>query len=207
MQKSYQSIRIFKSDFCEKFTHVHPLTPLVIWSPVVIYFFYSSFVIRHLSAIQVGGLAALGFFFWTLCEYLLHRFIFHFNAEGKTEEKLQFLIHGLHHSDPVDASRLVMPPFPAIVLGLLFYGIFRGLLGHTYVDPFFGAFIVGYLCYDYIHFAIHHFNPKTKLGKLIKQHHMQHHFVTPHARWGVSSPIWDHVFGTVEETDSLRHGS
>jgi sterol desaturase/sphingolipid hydroxylase (fatty acid hydroxylase superfamily) len=29
---------------------------------------------------------------------------------------------------------------------------------------------------------------------------MHHHFITPNARWGVSSPFWDYIFGTLEES-------
>ncbi|MCM2322727.1 MAG: sterol desaturase family protein, partial [Oligoflexia bacterium] len=51
---------------------------------------------------------------------------------------------------------------------------------------------------DYTHFAVHHFTPRTRYGKMLKQHHMLHHYVDPEARWGVSSPFWDYVFGTLK---------
>ena len=199
MKKPYDSIRIFKSDFCEFFTHVHPITPLLIWVPVLVYFLYRASAVDRLSGYSIGSLWALGLFFWTLAEYFLHRYVFHYPAEGRAQEWFQFLIHGLHHADPVDPTRLVMPPFAGVILAVLFYSSFKMFLGPLKVDPFFSGFLVGYLCYDYIHYSVHHFTPRTRLGKLIKQHHMVHHFVAHEARWGVSSPIWDHVFGTIEE--------
>jgi sterol desaturase/sphingolipid hydroxylase (fatty acid hydroxylase superfamily) len=36
-------------------------------------------------------------------------------------------------------------------------------------------------------------------GKYLKKFHMDHHFAEMGAKWGVSSPLWDIVFGTVEE--------
>ncbi len=203
MQKQ-KSIRVFENDFLERLTHVHPITPLVLWLPVISWLFYRSFVSHELSWQVVLSFAVSGFVFWTLAEYLLHRFVFHFQPEGKFQERIQFLIHGLHHDDPQDATRLVMPPVPAIILGVALFALFRMLLGPVWVEPFFAAFLVGYLCYDYIHFYVHHFNPTTRFGKMLKQHHMLHHFVTHDARWGVSSPIWDYFFGTLEEHKKER---
>lgn len=207
MQKPYKSIQLFKNPFLERFTHVHPLTPLVVWVPVVVWMLYRSFAVHSLPCYAIGGLVASGVFVWTFCEYVTHRFAFHFHAEGKFQERIQFLIHGLHHADPVDPTRLVMPPAMSLLLGTVFFYLFRGMLGPELIDPFFAGFLMGYLCYDYIHFSVHHFTPRTKLGRMLKQHHMQHHFLTPNARWGVSSPVWDYVFGTVEEVKSIRHGS
>lgn len=199
MRKQRSSIRVFQSDFLERFTHVHPVTPLVIWMPIFAWLIWHSYSVNHLSVFNILVAGFFAFFLWTFTEYVLHRYIFHFNAETKGQERLRFLIHGLHHDDPEDATRLVMPPVPAIVLGLIHFAIFRIFLGPVWVEPFFAFFVVGYLCYDYIHFAVHHFKPRTRIGKYLKQSHMQHHFVTPHARWGVSSPLWDYVFGTLEE--------
>src|SRR5438128_1461334 len=128
MRNRHESIRVFKNPLLEKFTHVHPLTPMVLWMPFVIFLMWRSFVVLNLSPIAVGGLIALGFISWTLMEYLLHRFVFHFHAQGPTQERLQFLIHGLHHDDPVDPTRLVMPPVAAVILAVGFYSIFRLLL-------------------------------------------------------------------------------
>jgi sterol desaturase/sphingolipid hydroxylase (fatty acid hydroxylase superfamily) len=66
------------------------------------------------------------------------------------------------------------------------------------VLPFFGFFLVGYLCYDYTHYYVHHFIPRTRWGKMIKAAHMNHHYVSPDARFGVSSPLWDYIFGTFQ---------
>jgi sterol desaturase/sphingolipid hydroxylase (fatty acid hydroxylase superfamily) len=148
---------------------------------------------------MVGVLGVAGFFIWTLAEYILHRFVFHFEGEGPIAQRLHFLIHGLHHADPIDPSRLVMPPVASLILGAVLYSVFRGILGPDLIEPFFAFFVIGYLCYDYIHFAVHHFTPRTRFGKFLKQSHMQHHYVSPNSRWGVSSPFWDYVFGTLED--------
>jgi sterol desaturase/sphingolipid hydroxylase (fatty acid hydroxylase superfamily) len=109
-----------------------------------------------------------------------------------------WLFHGVHHDDPGDPTRLVMPPVVSIVLGTVFYWGFVLILGPTFARPFFAAFIAGYLGYDYIHFATHHFRPRTQWGKTVKENHMKHHFLKKGGKWGVSSSLWDHVFHTFE---------
>ncbi len=199
-KKQKESIRVFKSDFLEKFTHVHPITPLVMWVPFIGWLIWRSFAIHSIPVTTFALLGFMGFFVWTLSEYVLHRYVFHIPKTSPLKERIYFIIHGLHHDDPNDATRLVMPPVPAIVLAISLYYIFRPFLGAVHVEPFFAFFLIGYLCYDYTHYAIHHFTPRTRFGKYVKYHHMQHHFVTPNARWGVSSPVWDYVFGTLDST-------
>jgi sterol desaturase/sphingolipid hydroxylase (fatty acid hydroxylase superfamily) len=182
----------------EKFTRVHPIIPLLIWAPIVTFLIARSFVVHGLGILPLAGVALSGLLVWTLLEYVLHRWVFHFVGQSSLAQNLQFMIHGLHHDDPNDATRLVMPPFPAVVLGVGFYMLFRAVLGPIWSDPFYAFFIIGYLAYDYTHFSVHHFRPRTRMGKMLKQNHMNHHFKAPDSLWGVSSPIWDYVFGTVE---------
>jgi dihydroceramide fatty acyl 2-hydroxylase len=37
---------------------------------------------------------------------------------------------------------------------------------------------------------------RSRWAKYLKRYHMMHHFKTPQARYGVSSPVWDVVFRT-----------
>ena len=64
--------------------------------------------------------------FWTLTEYWLHRFVFHFEPEKGIGARLHWIIHGVHHDHPNDPLRLVMPPSVSVpaeraVLRLLFW--------------------------------------------------------------------------------------
>jgi sterol desaturase/sphingolipid hydroxylase (fatty acid hydroxylase superfamily) len=198
------SIRLFKNPVLEALTHVHPIVPLLTWGPVVIYLFYLS----GQAELSVGAMASAAFgglFIWTLTEYLLHRHVFHFKPRGKFQERIEYLIHGIHHDQPEDATRLVMPPAAAVILAAILFSGFRAILGPVWVLPFFAGFLIGYLCYDYTHYAIHHFAMSSAVGKYLKNHHMKHHFMTHGARWGVSSPIWDIVFGTMKERRRPSH--
>lgn len=195
--KLYQSSRLFKNPILEALTHVHPSIPFIVWIPVVLYFLVVS---RTEAAFDYGSItlyASLGLAFWTLTEYAMHRYVFHFQAKSRAGKYLVFLFHGIHHDEPQDPTRLVMPPVVSISLGILFFYGFKALMGPAGM-PFFSGFITGYLIYDYLHFAIHHFRPKTEWGKKLKEHHMKHHFIAHGAKWGVSSSLWDRVFRTME---------
>lgn len=195
--KPYKSIRVFENPWLERLTHVHPITPLLFWTPVISFLLWRSSAVHGISIFGILAIAPFGLLVWTLTEYLLHRFVFHFPAESKFGERLVYLIHGLHHSDPIDPTRLVMPPFPGVVIASILFFIFRLFLGPVYIEPFFGFFLLGYLWYDYTHYAVHHFTPRTRVGKYLKQHHMLHHYATPELRMGISTPLWDYVFGTL----------
>lgn len=199
-------IRLFKSDFLEFFTHISPVTVLIIWVPVAVYFLYRAAAALGPGAgwghIPAGFL--LGIVIWTFAEYMLHRFVFHYEPKTERQEKIFFLFHGVHHAQPQLKTRLVMPPVVSIPLAFLFYGLYylvvAVLLGAPqWVAPLFSGFVVGYLIYDMTHYATHHFPMRSGYLKYLKRYHMMHHYKTPNQRFGVSSPLWDFVFGTTAE--------
>src|SRR3982750_1641220 len=98
-----ESVRMFKSDFIEFFSHVHPATPLVIYLPVIGYMFYLAFWERRLSALAVLGLFIVGTLTWTLVEYTLHRYLFHYQPKSGWGKRFHFILHGVHHDYPNDA--------------------------------------------------------------------------------------------------------
>ena len=201
MAKNYvsnkdETVRMFDSDFMEFFSRVHFTVPLYIYVPVILVLLYLSIFNYHISAINIfllfiGGAAA-----WTLAEYLLHRFVFHFKAKSELGKKIHFIFHGVHHDYPSDSKRLVMPPSVSIPLALLFFFLFRIIFGEALMMPFFAGFILGYLFYDISHYAIHHFNMHSKFWLAIKNHHMLHHYQDEYKGYGVSTPFWDLIFGT-----------
>lgn len=199
-------IRLFKSDTLEFFTHVHPGVVLVVWLPVATYAVVRGILDWPSPNGFLGILIAflVGLFLWTLAEYLLHRFVFHFHAKKPALQRVFFLLHGIHHTQPQSKTRLVMPPVVSIPLAFVFYGLFQlfigKILGGGYlVGPIFSGFISGYMFYDLTHYATHHFPMRRGIWKALKRHHMRHHYKSPDLRFGVSSPLWDYVFDTLHE--------
>lgn len=186
---------MFKNKFLESLTKTHPITPLVIYLPAVLYFVYYSSHRLNFKTLTIAALFGVGMFSWTLTEYLLHRFVLHFEPRTSIGFKIQFLIHGVHHQYPKDPKRLVMPPAVSLTLAVIFWYIFKSFLG-IYAFSFFPGFVAGYIAYDMMHYAIHHFKPPKNKLRYLWKHHLQHHYKTPDKAFGVSSPLWDYVFGT-----------
>lgn len=204
---SEDPIRLFDSDFLEFFTHISPVAVLLIWVPVLTFFMYRSFIIGNNPIILIAVAFALGLFLWTFAEYILHRFLFHFPPKTPWQERLSFLFHGIHHKQPKVKSRLVMPPAVSVPLALVFYGIFHlvfsvVLTNPGWVSPVFAGFILGYILYDMTHYSTHHIPMKKGYFRMVRQQHMHHHFKTPNQRFGVTTPFWDYVFGTMPEKQS-----
>jgi len=203
IDRSETPIRLFKSDFLEFFTHISPITVTIIWLPFALFFLLRGIAIRPetVSPWYVLPGFLIGLFLWSLSEYLLHRFVFHFPPRNAWQEKVTFLFHGIHHVQPQCKTRLVMPPVVSIPLAAIFYGLFTLICGTLlgaphWVNPLVSGFTIGYLSYDLIHYATHHLPSRIGWGKYLKRYHMLHHFKTPDQRFGVSSPLWDFVFGT-----------
>ncbi|GIV66266.1 MAG: sterol desaturase family protein [Chloroflexota bacterium] len=200
---SDEPIRLFKSDFLEFFTHISPVVVVIIWLPVAVFFLIRGILIKppSISGFFIPFGFIFGLFLWTLAEYILHRFLFHYKPKTPRQEKIFYLFHGVHHEQPQCKTRLVMPPVVSIPLALIFYGAFYLIFGILLQAPFmtamvFSGFIIGYLLYDMTHYATHHWPMRSGVLKALKRHHMRHHYKTPNQRFGVSSPLWDYIFGT-----------
>ena len=189
-----ETARMFKSDFLEAFSKIHWTVPLFIYVPVIGYLFYLAIFDYKIPVLGIIGLIVAGLFIWTITEYLLHRFIFHFHTSSDFGKRITFMFHGVHHDYPNDTKRLVMPPLVSIPLATGFFFLFKVILGDIFLAPFFIGFIGGYLFYDISHYAIHHFNMHSKFWLVIKNHHMRHHYQNPEHGFGVSSPLWDIIF-------------
>ncbi len=187
---------MFESRFLDFFSRVHPALPAIVFLPVVVAGIWLG-IDRGLSVGMAALLFLAGIAIWTLTEYWLHRLVFHWQPKFPGGDRLHFIIHGVHHDHPNDAMRLVMPPAVSIPLAALFFGLYVLIFGATDALPAFAGFITGYLGYDYTHYHLHHHVPKTKFGKQLREHHMRHHFQDHRYGFGVSSPLWDAVMGTL----------
>ena len=190
---------LFRSRFFDFFSRIHPAVPAAIYVPVIVALVVLA-ARDSLGALAIAGLVVGGLFLWTLSEYWLHRKVFHWDPDHPLGHRLHFIIHGVHHDHPNDRMRLVMPPAASIPLAALFFGAFWLIFGLPAAYPLFAGFLIGYLGYDYTHYYLHHFVPKSNLGKRLREQHMRHHFQDHRFGFGVSSPIWDFVFRTLPRT-------
>ena len=193
--------QLFKNRHLEYLTKTNPL---VIWSmyvPIITFFLYYSFQRFNAGAGTIILMFLAGMFSWSLFEYVIHRYAFHFMAENERAIKIVYIIHGNHHEYPRDKQRLFMPAVPSIILASvvfsLMYFVFYLFGSSQIVFTFFPGFMFGYLIYGSMHYAIHAWHPPFKWMKPLWRNHHLHHYKEQEKGFGVSSTLWDHVFGTM----------
>lgn len=193
--------RIFENPILDFFTRSSPTITIVNYGLII-----ASMLVLNARWGMVEGLwnvvalYAAGLIFWTLAEYLLHRYVFHYISENKIWMKIHYAMHGYHHEYPKDPERLFMPPLPGWVLSYVFALVFFVLfflVGQSSISLAFTAgFVNGYLMYTLMHYSIHRVKP-PKFMKGVWKHHTLHHYKHHDLAFGVSSPIWDYVFRTL----------
>ena len=185
---------MFESRLLDALSRVHPAVPILIFLPAIALFFAWGL---SLTSVPVAiGLFAIGYGLWTLFEYWLHRIVFHFEPQEGVGARFHWIIHGVHHDHPNDPMRLVMPPAVSIPLAAAVFGLIWLIAGHDWAPGIAAGFFAGYLVYDMMHYYLHHFRPRGRLGRILRERHMRHHFQDDTKGFGISAPYWDEVFRT-----------
>ena len=185
---------MFESRLLDALSRVHPAVPVLIFVPAIA--LLAAWGLSLTSVPLAIGLFALGYALWTLFEYWLHRIVFHFEPEDGLGARLHWIIHGVHHDHPNDPMRLVMPPAVSVPLAAAVFGLIWLISGHAYAPGLGAGFFAGYLVYDMMHYYLHHFRPHGRLGRMLRERHMRHHFQDDTRGFGISAPYWDEVFRT-----------
>ncbi len=191
-----KSIQVFRNPFMDRwFGRTHPAVPALMFSPlIVVAVLYARAGAPTLSWMGafLGGL--LGF---TLLEYVLHRFLLHRPTGADRASRIAaFLRHGYHHAYPGDEGRLVLPPMVTIPFAIAVAAGYALILPIAVAAAAFAGTATGYVAYDSVHWWLHHGHTKSRAGRWLKRYHLLHHHQHEAARFGVSTPLWDFVFGT-----------
>ena len=185
---------MFQSRTLDALSRVHPAVPVLLFVPAVA--LLSAWALSHLGVLTMLALVLAGYALWTLFEYWLHRLVFHFEPKDGLGARLHWIIHGVHHDHPNDPLRLVMPPAVSVPLGLVVFGVLYAIFGAHYAPALGAGFFTGYVIYDMMHYYLHHFRPRGRLGRMLRERHMRHHFQDDTRGFGISAPYWDEVFRT-----------
>ncbi|KAI9016012.1 hypothetical protein DFJ74DRAFT_608960 [Hyaloraphidium curvatum] len=158
---------------------------------------------RGLSLAELVVSWCLGLVVWTVIEYSLHRWLFHidrFLPDNRYFLTLHFLMHGIHHFLPMDKWRLVMPPALFTILMIPIYKLFllvfleTPLEAHGYAVG--GGTLFGYVLYDCMHYYLHHGRVWGAYAREMKGYHLDHHYKQAERGFGITSKVWDWVWGT-----------
>ena len=187
---------LFKNKFLEKLTRTHisvPITLLNIYSAASLYW---GFTHSSVSILTMAGLFLIGVIFWTLFEYMTHRFVWHMDTGTDFRKKMQYNMHGIHHEYPRDKDRLALPPVLSLTIATALLTLFYLILG-SYSFGFFSGFVTGYTLYLAVHYIVHAYQPPKNFLKALWINHGIHHYKDDEHAFGVSSPLWDILLGTM----------
>ena len=194
--------RMFESDFFEFFSKVHPAAPFVLWVPVALALPTWALLTGVTTLPVLAAMVPLGFFTWQAAEYFVHKKLFHWQGIGPISRRFHDISHGFHHKYPDDPDRLVMPLAVSISLASLVGGLLYFLHLPAFTVPWFTGFLAGYLFYDFMHWATHFLKPRTAWGKVMRAHHMSHHFADVDTNFGISNRWVDRLMGTLKKRSS-----
>ena len=89
-----------------------------------------------------------------------------------------------------------MPAAPSLIISSTIFLLMYLLMSKS-AFAFFPGFMLGYLMYGSMHYAIHAWNPPVKWMKGLWRNHHLHHYKQQQRGFGVSTTLWDKVFGTM----------
>lgn len=204
-EKSYEfrvypdekSPKLFKSPLLEVLTKTKLWVIISLYSAFGIFWLWLYVNVFHGTILNMIGLFFLGFFAWTLGEYVLHRFVYHKIKDASYDTGMQYVFHGIHHQYPSDEDRIILPPVPGLAIASLFLGFYYLIMGAA-AFSFGTGFLIGYLVYISIHWMVHS-KPAPARFNFWWNHHNVHHYQQHDRAFGVSTPIWDYVFRTMPE--------
>lgn len=193
--KEENTVRVYKNPILHALSKTHIAVPLTIFFGTGIALSVIGYLEFSLSILSILGYFFIGFVSFTLAEYLIHRYIYHLPSVYE-EGRIAYAFHGIHHKFPKDKKRLVMPPAASVIIAsviLLINYYLMGAIGF----PFTGGFLFGYAAYLSVHYVIHRYKPPNNFLKELWVHHSIHHYKEDDKAFGVSSPLWDYIFGTM----------
>jgi len=195
-KKIGDTTQVFENKILERLSRTHILVPISILTAFSVYLLYYSLNHNLLSVTATASIFVFGVLLFTLVEYLVHRYVFHMEPTTKRKEEIVYKFHGVHHDFPRDKDRLAMPPLVSSTIVAILFVILRYTLG-VYTFAFLPGFVIGYCSYLGVHFIVHAYQPPKNFFKHLWIHHGIHHYKDQERAFGVSSPLWDFIFGTM----------
>lgn len=176
----------------------HPMFPTFFFGSIILLLTSLGKAYLHYSLLQVALLWLAGFFLWSFAEYLIHRFLFHYEVAPRFRKMFPDL-HPAHHRDTRDRSLHIAPQAFALVLTSIFYGILWAVTQNWALAMILlSGILIGYIAYEWCHYGEHEYRWKRGFFGYLKRNHLVHHFKAPDKVYGVglTASFWDYVFGT-----------
>jgi sterol desaturase/sphingolipid hydroxylase (fatty acid hydroxylase superfamily) len=159
---------------------------------------------RHEAAARFSEFVWLlpaGILIWTLLEYGLHRCIFHARIPV-SNLRLRGIVTGSHmehHASPRDPRKILVHPLYGLAVSSILYGLLFAIFrdGLSTAGVIAGVW-TGFLYYEAVHYRVHFSLSGSGLLSSQRRAHFHHHFTNNKTFFGVTSPLWDFIFGTMD---------
>ncbi|MCP3986752.1 MAG: hypothetical protein GY723_20395 [bacterium] len=143
----------------------------------------------------------LGAFGWTFMEYVIHRWLGH---DPRLRPNPFAAEHVRHHGE----GNYFAPNWKKVGAAI---GTTAALLWPAVAVAGWPAglgavigFVSMYLGYEILHRREHTHPGVGRYMRWLRGHHFHHHFTNPRANHGVTTPLWDWVFGTYAPAGMIR---
>lgn len=197
---NFGSATLFSNPVLERISRTHISIPITLFLAISSVSMYYGVVSTSIPLVLGLAFFALGILAFTFVEYMMHKHFFHMEPDTPFKDKLQYNVHGVHHDYPKDKDRLAMPPFVSAAYAAIFYLVFTLIMG-DFALYFLPGFLFGYAGYLGVHYAVHAYNPPKNFLKVLWVNHAIHHYKDPDSSFGVSSPLWDYLLGTLPKKE------
>jgi len=151
--------------------------------------------------VKVGAALVLGVMSWSLAEYVIHRWLGHHRRLVRNPFGAEHIAH--HGKGDYFAATWKKLATAAVVSGLLL-GPAIWLAGVEVGAAYVVGFVGFYGFYEVLHRLEHVWSGVGPYGRWARRHHFYHHFHDPSLNHGVTSPLWDWVFGTYAAPGVIR---
>lgn len=181
------------------FASKNPWNVLLYLLPIemILFFLMKEEGIRPL---RILGAVPLALLYWSLIEYLIHRFYFHWVPKNEILRAITGSFHLYHHENPKDLE-VINTGWVTGILGSLFhFSVFKYLFQLSFIGALevtFGFILVFYF-YEWVHYLVHQKIFTNPLLRYLQNFHLTHH-VSPKKNYGQITPIWDYLLGTVRD--------
>ena len=138
---------------------------------------------------------------WSFLEYCIHRVLGH---DRRTFPNPFGSEHTRHHAEGDYFAPTWKKSLVALAALLLVAPLAVWAVGLLYGPLYAVSFVTMYVSYEVVHRRAHTHAGFTAYGRYLRRHHFHHHFENPRSNHGVTSPIWDVVFGTLEKPSVIH---
>ena len=180
-------------------------TPFCFYTLLALGLSVAAMISEMRSLTSIVFLFLTGVLTWGLIEYWLHRLVFHFDAQSENGHSRVYAMHLSHHANPKAMDDLFASLSLSLPISVVYFSLAWLVLGSWQAVVYlFMGLMAGYFGYEFLHYQAHHRSPRLGVFRYLKKYHLLHHHQSSALRFGVTSPLFDYLFGTFQSTQPKR---